>query len=99
MPMLGEILAAARRSSGEFQAWLRASDPERAAEIEKAAARLRESPTSYVRAAVAEFSRSASEEDWATLTSRMKNSDDPGTVCLLMMVEWSLAADRAEAHP
>lgn len=99
MPMLGDILAAARRSSGEFQAWLQASDPAFAAEIEAEAARSGEGPSSFVRAAIAEFSRFASEEDWATLTSRLRNSDDPGTICLITMVEWRLAAARAEAHP
>jgi hypothetical protein len=91
MPMLGDLLTAARRSSGEFVRWLKAADPEMAAQVAEAAARWGVSETSFVRTAMADFSRFASEEDWATLTSHLKNADDPGTACLLGMTHWRLA--------
>lgn len=98
MPMLGDLLAAAHDSSGRFRDWLAASDAELAARVDLAAAQIDLTPTGYVRAAVADFSRYASEEDWATLTSGMRDSDDPGTVCLLAMVHWRLTAAACGSH-
>lgn len=98
MPMLGDILAAARDSAGGFQAWLRQADPSLAARVAQAAARTGLTPTSYVRAAVADFSRFAGEEDWATLTSSLRESGDPGALCLLAMVHWRLTASACGAH-
>lgn len=91
--MLGDLLAAARDSAGGFGAWLAASDPDLAARVEEAAAREGSSPTGFVRAAVADFGRFASEEDWATLVSHLRGAvADPGSVCLVAMVEWRLEA-------
>ena len=98
MPMLGDILAAARSSSSGFQAWLDRSDPALAADVKQAAAAHGLTPTGYVRTAMADFNRFASEEDWATLTSSLRNSDDPGTVCLLAMVHWRLTARGCSEH-
>lgn len=98
MPMLGDMLAAVRNSAGGFQAWLQASDPELAGKIAEAAAQTGVSPSGYARMAVADFSRFASEEDWATLTSSMRDSGDPGTICLLAMVHWRLTVAGCGAH-
>ena len=98
MPMMGDLLAAARESAGSFQSWLRASDPKLAADVAAAADREGLSPTGFVRIAVADFSRLASEEDWATLVSSMRDSSDPGTVCLLAMVHWRLTARGCGDH-
>lgn len=95
MPILGDVLAAARRSSGAFLCWLDAADPELAARVAEAAARWGVTSTGFVRTAVADFNRFASEEDWATLTSHLKNTDDPGTACLLGMTHWRLTAEDA----
>lgn len=95
MPMLGDVLAAARRSSSDFMRWLEARDRDLVGRIAAAADPAGESPTSYVRAAVADFGQYASEDDWATLTSRLRDTDDPGTVCLRTMVEWRLTAEAA----
>lgn len=78
--MLGEVLGQARRA-------LAMLDPALRAEIERAG----EPPDSFARRAVAEFERSASEEDWATLVSRLRQSEDPGTDCLAAMVRWRLS--------
>jgi len=98
MVMLGDLLAAARDDAGQFHDWLRASDPELAEDVSAAAVREGLSPTSYVRAAMADFARYASEEDWATLISSVRDSDDPGTICLLAMVHWRLTAPTCGHH-
>ena len=98
MPMLGVLLAAARASARAFQGWLEASDPELAAQVATAAAREAVTPAGFVRAAVADFSRFASEEDWATLTSSIRDNADPGTVCLLAMVHWRLTVRGCGDH-
>ena len=95
--MIGDILAAARRSASEVERWLGAADPELAAELVAAAAAEGETLAGFVRIAVADFDRYAPEEDWATLTSRLRDSAEPGTVCLISMLEWRLAAARTHA--
>lgn len=98
MTTLGDILSAARQSTVGFQAWLSRSDPMLARRVAEAAAQIGVSPTGYVRAALADFARFASEEDWATLTSSLRDSEDPGTVCLLAMVDWRLTANGCGSH-
>ena len=41
---------------------------------------------------------SGSEEDWATLTSSLKNTEDPGTTCLVAMVHWRLTVSGCSEH-
>jgi hypothetical protein len=98
MTTLGDILGAARRSASGFQAWLAGSDPGLARRVTEAGEQTGQSPTGYVRSAIADFSRFASEEDWATLVSTMRDSGDPGTACLLAMVDWRLTAKGCGAH-
>ena len=98
MAVLGDLLASARDRSGTFQQWLESAEPELASAVEDAAATEAMTPTSYVRAAIADFSRFASEEDWVTLTSTLKRSGDPGTACLLAMVDWRLTAKACPEH-
>ncbi len=98
MPMLGDLLAAARASTGTFQSWLRASDPDLADAVLAAAGSEGLTPAGFVRGAVADFARFAAEEDWATLTSSLRDSADPGTICLLAMVHWRLTASGCSKH-
>ena len=98
MPMLGDMLAEARRSSGGFQAWLEAPDSALADKVKWAAEAHGMTPTSYVRTAMADFNRFAPEEDWATLTSSLRDTDDPGTTCLLAMVHWRLTVRGCSEH-
>lgn len=98
MPMLGDMLAAARDSAGGFHRWLCVSEPELAAQVERAAAAAELTPTAFVRTAVADFSRLAAEEDWATLVSSLRESEDPGTVCLLAMLHWRLTVPACDHH-
>ena len=98
MVMLGDLLAAARDGSDSFQPWLKARDPELASRVEAAASAESISPTAYIRGAVADFARFAAEADWATLTSTLKRTEDPGTACLLAMVDWRLTAKACQEH-
>ena len=98
MPLLGDILAQARTASASFQAWLERSDPALADAIGRAAVHHGITPTGYVRMAMSDFNRFASEEDWATLTSSLKRTDDPGTTCLVAMVHWRLTARGCSEH-
>ncbi|MDF2605718.1 hypothetical protein [Sphingomonas sp.] len=98
MPTLGDTLAAARRSSAGLEQWLRRTDPALAHEAAAAAARIGISVSGYARMAIANFTRLAGEEDWATLMSGLRDSQDPGTTCLAAMVHWRLTAPACRAH-
>jgi hypothetical protein len=98
MPMLGDVLAAARRSSGGVERWLAADHPPLLAAVSAAAAQEGASVSGFTRIAVADFGRDAAEEDWATLTSRLRDSADPGAACLRAILEWRLRAARAPAR-
>lgn len=98
MVMLGDILAAARNAAGTVESWLEAADPQLSSQLGSAAGKEGLSVSAFVRAAVADFSRFASEEDWATLTSSLRDSEDPGTTCLLAMIHWRLMASVCSVH-
>jgi hypothetical protein len=100
--MLGDLLGAARDSAPAFQAWLATRNPDLAARVAQAADREGLGAAGFVRAAVSGSDLFASEEDWATLTSRLRGGGaDPGLVCLAAMVEWRVKAPDAHArhHP
>ena len=99
MIMLGDILALARRSGTSCHGWLLAADPGLAARIDDAAGREATDFGGYIGLAVADFTEHASAEDWATLTSRLRDADDPGRACILSMIRWRLAATGADAAP
>jgi hypothetical protein len=96
--MLGDLLAMARNASSSFEAWLERSDPGLAREVKQSAQGRDLSVTGYVRGAIADFNRFAAEEDWASLVSSLRNTDDPGTACLLAMVHWRLTARGCREH-
>jgi hypothetical protein len=96
MATLGDALGAARRSSGVLRRWMEAHDTALAARVGAAAGRSGETPDGYAQGALAEFDRHASAEDWARLTSRLRDAEDPGRTCLLDMVRWRLAAEEGE---
>lgn len=98
MATLGDILADARHSAARFEAWLQAADPAFAEEVASAGRALGLGLAGYARMAVADFSRLASEEDWATLVSGIRDSADPGSTCLAAMVHWRLGANACAAH-
>lgn len=96
--LLGDLLAAARASAGSFYYWLERSDPMLAEKASAAAQREGLDTSAFLRVAVADFSRFASEEDWATLVSSLRDSGDPGADCLLAMLHWRLTARACDAH-
>lgn len=93
MMMLGDILALARRSGHGLDGWLRPADPALAARAEAAAERAGTDLAGYLSHSVTDFTESAPEADWATLTSRLRDADDPGRVCVLTMIRWRLDRD------
>ena len=84
--MLGDLLREARQVAAVLDAPLRA-------QIEATG----QAPGPFVQAAVVGFERYASEEDWATLLSAARRSEDPGRACLEMMVRWQLARSGSRA--
>lgn len=94
--LMGDLLAAARRSTSGFESWLREADPKLAERLALAAAADQVSPGEWLRISVADFDRLASEEDWATLVSRLRDDADPGSRCLLSMLEWRLGPTKEE---
>lgn len=98
MAMLGSLLADAQRSAGIIHESLRATDPVLADEVEARAAADGTGIATFMRRAVSDFSRSAGEEDWATLMSWINGSEDPGAACLTAMIRWRLAAPTCAEH-
>jgi hypothetical protein len=89
MLMLGDILALARKSAADLD---RLGLPEvLVARAHEAAAREGQSPQSFVRAAVGDFSHNAHPDEWTQLMTRLRECDDPGAVCLETMLERRLA--------
>lgn len=95
--MLGELLVAARRSSDDFLCWLDGAEAELAASLREAAERADEHPATYLRVCVGSFTNEASEEDWATLSSRLRDAEDPAMTCLDVMARWRIAIDRTSS--
>lgn len=95
--LLGDLLAAARRSAKFVETLLNAENPELARAVARTAARRGQDPAGFVRMAVADFDRFATQEDWQNLTARLRNHPDPGTVCLLEMVRWRVEAESRAA--
>ncbi len=89
MLMLGDILALARKSTADLD---RLALPEGlVARAREAADREGQSPQSFVRAAVGDFSRNAHPDEWTQLMTRLRECDDPGAACLETMIERRLA--------
>lgn len=98
MLMLGDMLGAARRSAAGFEKLVEAVDPALSLELRAAARNSGDSSAGFARAAVADFSRFADEEDWAQLTRIVRDDEDPGIACMLAMVRWRLAARTCGSH-
>jgi hypothetical protein len=87
----GEVLAAIRSSGEGAESWLAPAAPAIWAQVRIDAARLGVSTADYVQDAVAAFSEGASGEDWASLTSHLRDADDPGRACAIDMIAWRLS--------
>jgi len=98
MTTLGDVLAAARRSTGALEAWLVRCDPILANDTLQAADRIGLGVAAYARMALADFARLAGDEDWASLISSLNKSEDAATTCLAAMVRWRINAPACHAH-
>lgn len=96
--MLGDYLAAARTAGADVQGWLDQTGPQCADALARLAAAEGISPTRAARLAVADFSRAAGDEDWATLISHVRDAADPGLACLAAMIDWRVAQTPCKAH-
>jgi hypothetical protein len=92
MAMLGDIIASAHRSAADVETWLGVADPHLFRRAGIAAEAEGMSIASFVRRAAADFDYFATDEDWATLVSHLRESSAPGKTCLIAMLEWRLAA-------
>jgi len=91
--LLGDLLSFSRRSSGDIEAWLTNADPDLIVQIGGEAAQRHESVSQFVRIAVADFMAEASEEDWASLMSAVRDAADPGAACLARMTAFRIAME------
>lgn len=96
--MLGDYLALAKNAGADIQGWLAGAGPVQARALEKLAASENISPARAARIAVADFSRYASDEDWATLISHVRNAADPALACLGAIVDWRLSQKPCSKH-
>lgn len=90
---LGEILGDARRAARTIGPALAAADPDLARAAAGASAAAGEPLHVFARVAVADFARSATEDDWTALMRVAQDGEDPGTGCLAQMVRWRLARE------
>lgn len=93
--MLGDILAAARRSGQGLERWLAPTAPDLWQRASASALRGGMTQADFARLCVADFTNGASEEAWATLVSRLRDAEDPGRACLMEMMRWRLSAEGA----
>lgn len=98
MATLGDILAAARRSAPGFLQFMETADPALADDIRAAAAGSGNSPATFTRSAIADFSRFANEDDWAQLTRIVRDDADPAMAGLAAMIRWRLAVPGCTDH-
>lgn len=93
--MLGDVLALARQRSDGFDRWLRAADPRLSADLARAAAHEGLTAAEFGRAALAGFSRRASEDDWSKVLREVRDASDPGLACLTIILRWQLTHSTA----
>lgn len=96
--MLGDYLALAKNAGADIQGWLTQVGPLQAQALEQLAEAEKISPARAARMAVADFSRFADEEDWATLISHVRVAADPALACLGAIIDWRLSQKPCEAH-
>ena len=92
---LGDLLSFSRSSSADLEAWLGCADATLAEQIRGQSTLRGERIAQFVRIAVADFMAEASEEDWASLMSAVRDAADPGAVCLAKMTAFRLALEAA----
>jgi hypothetical protein len=91
--MLGDILRKFDDPAVAEAALLQLGDLVLRAQVAKAAERFGETPCEYAVASIARFSGEAKDDDWVTLMSGMGRTENPGSICLLKMLQWAVALD------
>jgi len=69
------------------------------ARVGEAARQFEETLGEYASGAVRRFANLADSEDWLGLMNVVERTDDPGTGCLVYMVNWSLKKDETPETP
>lgn len=92
---LGDIIAMLDDDTVATEYLLGCGDVTLLLEVGEVASRFNETPGEYASGAVRRFADSAGDEDWLALVGALGRSDDPGRSCLVKMVSWSLARDKA----
>jgi len=92
---LGNIIAMLDDDTVATEYLLGCGDVTLLLDVANVASRFNETPGEYASGAVRRFASSAGDEDWLALVGVLARSDDPGRACLVKMVYWSLAHDKA----
>ena len=92
---LGDIIRSFSEDAAASEALLGCSDIVLFARVGDAANRYEETVGEYASGAVRRFANLAESEDWLGLMNVVERTDDPGTGCLVYMVNWSLKKDDA----
>lgn len=87
--MVGDILGAARRSAISLPDWIERRAPELARRCAEVAGK--NGISNWLQSTVGWFELHATGDDWADLTSKMRDSEAPGEIFLITMVEKRLA--------
>ena len=96
---LGDIIRNFSEEVGVDEALLACGDLALMARVGEAAGRFDETVGEYSSSAVRRFANLASSEDWLALMNAIERTDDPGSCCLVHMLNWSLKQDDAADAP
>jgi len=91
---LGEFLAFNRRDSNELRNWLRVQEPSLLERLAKAADTRGETIAQFLRIASADFMAEADEETWTSLISALRDSADPGAVCVARVMDFRVQLEQ-----
>ncbi|WP_395648002.1 hypothetical protein [Terricaulis sp.] len=92
---MGDLLAFGRQSSATLGAWLERQDAEFIGQLRREAGLRGESIAEFLRVATADFLAEADAEDWASLVSALRETDDPGAVCVARVTAFRLRLERS----
>ncbi|MCU0884649.1 MAG: hypothetical protein MUC44_06820 [Beijerinckiaceae bacterium] len=84
---LGDLMALARRQSGQITQWLATCDPAALARLEADAVAAGESVASHARARLAGFCRLADDEAWVHALSCARAGGDAGQAFLMAVLD------------
>jgi hypothetical protein len=96
---LGDIIRSFSEDASASEALLACNDIVLFARVGLSATRFEETVGEYASGAVRRFANLADSEDWLGLMNVVERTDDPGTGCLVYMVNWSLKKDEVPEKP